>query len=506
MRKVHASLAGAFAALALVATACGTTVSQSQLDQANGAGDLGLPTQGTTGSLPPGQAGAPGASGGPSTSALGGSQLGGPGGTANGSNTLTSVGNGPGVTPTTISIGTGYEPDTNSADAAIGAANAGPGDIKAETQAVINYINSHGGVAHRKLAPVWYAVRVQNSADTSSQQECSTWTQDNKVLVWNAGGNGNAILDECAARAHTVQLNSGAITQETTATNAKYPSDIDLEGLTIDRGMRYTIEGLHRQNYFTSGARLGIVTWDDPFYSYGIAHAAVPALAALGLHNVPVSYVASPGSYGDLAATSASVNSAVLRYRNRGIDHVIIFDGGTGIAGGGILTLEWMQQAQSQHYHPKYGLNSAMGFNALASDLPQQQLQGSTGISWEPILDETADDFAATKQPPAGQLCEQIMTQAGQTASASNARAIQFSICNNLFFLKQILDSIKGPLNQQTIIAAINRVGTHYTSLINFGINLTAARHDAPYLVRNMSFVESCSCYKFSGTTYNPGD
>src|SRR5581483_7222592 len=104
--------------------------------------------------------------GGSSSGTSGSGQQGGQGSTGT-SGTGSSGGNGPGVTASTIYIGAGYEPDTQAADSAIGAANAGPGDEKAETQAIIDYINAHGGVAHRKLAPVWYAVRVSNSNQTT---------------------------------------------------------------------------------------------------------------------------------------------------------------------------------------------------------------------------------------------------------------------------------------------------------------------------------------------------
>ena len=312
-------------------------------------------------------------------------------------------------------------------------------------------------------------------------------------------------MDECAKRAGGIEFVGGQITMETAAVEATYPADFDLHGFSNDRAMRYTVAGLGDLGYFSTAARVGIVTWDDPYFHYGVSHAALPALARYGLHNVPVAYINSPSSYGDLGATSAAVSGAVLKY-SHSVDHVIIFDCASGVAGGGILTLEWMQQAHSQSYHPRYGLNSTSGFNALAGDLPADELQNSVGVGWEPALEQTSTDFAAMPKPAQAKLCQKIMDSAGQQVSSANALALQYTICDYYFLLKQALDSITGPINQQTAVAALDAIGTRHQSLVNFGARIDAHRRDLPYLVRNMTYQPGCKCFKYVGPTYSPGD
>ncbi|HEU5033322.1 MAG TPA: hypothetical protein VFT62_01045 [Mycobacteriales bacterium] len=516
----HVPAAAALMA-ALTLAGCGTTVTGVTTSAGRGIDgeSLNAPTAGVTGAGAVGTAG-PGAG---ATAGTGGSTTGGgtlPAGTAavptsrasapapavTGTRAGAAAGNGPGVTATTIYVGEDYEPDAATADAALGAAQANPGDTKAETEAVIRYINTHGGIAGRKISPIWYRANLNDSATTSAQQACALWTQDHKVFVLSGGDfrGASVLMDQCTAHEGGIQVNSGQITLETTALNAQFPADINLNGLTNDRAMGYTIGGLEQLNYFTSGARVGIATWDDSNFQYGINHVALPALARLGLRNVPVEYVKSPPSYGDLSATTASVSSAVLKFSQLHIDHVILFDGATGVAGGGILTLEWMQQAHSQHYNPRYGLNSGGGFNALGSALPADQRANSLGVSWEPPLDETSTDFAAAKLSPQAKLCQQIMDKAGQHVSTNNAVAIQFAICDHYFFLKHALDHVTGPLNQQTALAAINAVGHGYQGLVNFGVAVSAQRHDMPYLVRNMTYQQGCKCFRYVGGVYHP--
>jgi len=264
----------AVTALALLAAACGSTVANTgsgQLGSSNGQ-TLTVPS-GPTGSNAPGSvgnsgSGLPGSAGaGPGQAAAGAGSGQSTGQSAAGSSgggaSVAEPGDGPGVTATTINIAAAYDPDAAAADSALGAANANPGDTKAEETAVINYINAHGGVAHRKLNPIWYKASVNQDANTTYEQGCAAWTQDNKVFVLSGG---SPILDQCTASEHAIGLAAGAIALETTAQNRKYPADINLTSVTIDHSMLVTINGLQRQGYFSKGAKVGVVTWDDPYY------------------------------------------------------------------------------------------------------------------------------------------------------------------------------------------------------------------------------------------------
>lgn len=527
--KPGASRVAALIAL-LAAAGCGSTVAtttgggalagSNATGSSNGLSVPGSGSGGTAGIGGAGNSGLAGAGGGLSGDggagggSVGGSgNGGGPGGSGPGGTTgpdngggstpggSTSGGaNGPGVTATTIGLGLGYDPNAAAENAAIGAANASPGDEQKEGNAVVKYVNSHGGVAGRKFNIVWARITASKSASENYQSACATWTQGkDKALIFDLGG--TSIMDQCAAQAHAVEVVDGAITLESTAQNAKFPADIDLEGLTNDRAMRYTVEDLKREGYFSSGAKVGIATWADSNFSYGISHQALPLLSSYGIHPT-VASITPPQTEGDLGQTSASVSNAVLKFKSLGINHVILFDGASGEASGGILTLEWMDQAQSQQYFPRYGLNTGGGFNALGSELPTKQKVNSIGASWIPSLDEGGQfSPSSTKQ----KLCLQIMRNAGQPTDNADAVSVELGICDEVFFLQQTLNRVKGAINQQSVLAAINSTGTGYTSLLNFGDDFAPSRHDGPDLIRNMSFQTSCSCFKYTTSPYNPG-
>jgi hypothetical protein len=292
---------------------------------------------------------------------------------------------------------------------------------------------------------------------------------------------------------------------EDTPTLHHYPTDLDLTELSNDDAMRVTIAGLQRQGYFSSGARLGIATWDQPDFAYGVNHVALPALASLGYSHVPVAYVSPPQSEGDLGATSASVNSAVLKFDSAGVNHVLLFDGAAGINGAGTLVLLWMDDAQTQHYNPRYGLNSTSGLSTLAPDLPPPQMTGSLAVGWVPILDETSADYPPNDYPAPARLCIRIMTAGGQAPSNSNQTGNEFGICDWLFFLKKVLDPLTSQLSTGQALAAIDAIGRGYTPAVTLGLDVNSGRHDGVAEVRNAAFDSSCRCYRYTSAAYSVG-
>src|SRR5436190_2714181 len=170
------------AAVVLI-SGCGTTVTGVKT---SGGGNQGLSVPSVPGAVGPTSGGGPGTSStaagaGPGAVSGSAAESGGASGGGSATGVAGGAGNGPGLTASTIYVGDAYDPDTASADAALGAAGANPGDTKAETEAVLNYINGHGGIAHRKVVPVWYRLNLNQPISTSAESACQTWTQDHKV-------------------------------------------------------------------------------------------------------------------------------------------------------------------------------------------------------------------------------------------------------------------------------------------------------------------------------------
>ena len=469
---------------------------------AGGSSAPGAGSGGTSALSAPGGAG-PAAASAASTQAGATGPSGGGGKVGSGA-TAGSTASAPGITPTHIYVGGSYVSDAAAADAALGTTGLNPGNTQDEANVLVRYLNAHGGIAHRKIVPIWFDGSATQNVQTEYQAACAKWTQDNKTFAFGLGDltAGNPVFDQCAADAHAFNMTTGAVALEDRPILQHFSTDIALTELTNDDAMRVTIDGLSRQGYFSSGAKVGIATWDEGDFAYGVQHVALPALARSGFHDVPAQYVAVPQSEGDLSATSASVNNAVLKFRAMGIDHVLLFDGAAGINGAGTLVLLWMNDAQSQHYNPRYGLNSTSGLSTLAPDLPPQQMAGSIAVGWIPVLDETPGDYPTSKYPATAQRCLRIMAAGGERPSTVNQTGVELGICDWFFFLRQTLDPIADSLTTSDALAAINGAGHSFASGAVFGVDVTAGRHDGVSVARNAAFVQSCTCYRYTSGPY----
>src|SRR5207302_1669661 len=144
---------------------------------------------------------------------------------------------------------------------------------------------------------------------------------------------------------------------------AQYPSLVDPTGFRLDRLTSVTVNGLARANYFKPTkdwptGRVGLLTWDDPNYIYAFKHGTLPGLSRLGIKPYDARYIISPQQVQAFGDSAAAVSNAVLRFNSEHIDHVIIQDGASGQCGGTCLTLLFLQDAQKEHYYPRYGFNS----------------------------------------------------------------------------------------------------------------------------------------------------
>jgi hypothetical protein len=491
-----------FTVLAVVATACGSTVPKAQLqallngnqNQNQGLGTTGgvTPGGGTTGGVIPGAAGGTtgiGGTGGTSTT-----------GVSTGNNTL-----GPGITKTSIYVGLIDIKNSGAGNAALGAAMGPPVDYRRPWDIVIKDLNSKGGIAGRKIVPVWASFDVTSSQtiDQQAQAACATWTQDHKVFAILAGAQGG-VVEECAERAHAVNLLPAG--DSTPDTFRRYPHYIETSGMNIVRQGPVTVRGLNAQGYYDKGLRLGIITWDAPNYREAISNGYMPTLKSVGVTPATqTAYVHVPASFNDLGGMNSDINSAVLRFANEHIDHVMIVDGSAGVCAGACLGYEFLNQAQSQRYHPRYGFNDYNYADTSVDNLyPHEQLTGSVATVWS---DDNATQDAGYKTNTSREDCYSLMRKYGWDfpVDSDNQTYEIRSACELLWFIRAVVAKMGGAaLNNDNFIAGVNQIGTSFHSLNTYVSNLTASQHDGVVAVRNERYFDSCTCYKYTSAPYEP--
>ena len=509
--------------LAFVLPACGSTVAttgQATLGAGvPGAGSDGLgqagagasdgsglaptgPTAlggGTSGS--PGVGGAP-VAGQPGSAGVAGApaQTGGGAGTA-GSGTVapgTSAGQaGPGITADKIHLGIAYFPDAAAGNAALGAAGSNAGDQRDYYNAVIEDLNARGGVLGRKVVPIYHEYRSGEPIDPQHEAACNRWTKDNKVFAILFRGR---ILQECAMKAGAL-ITSGD--GESGPTYQRVPNLVDPSAVRLERLGQATVLGLHREKYFTPTpdwptGKIGVITWQDPSYEYGVEQGYLPALAKLGLKETEVRYIVVSQQVGSAADSSSQVSSAVLSFASKGIDHVLIQDGAAGVFGLGGLTLLFLNNAKSQNYFPRYGFNAnnVPGFSIYPTD----QQRGMLAVDFSDYMPNQDDGIAKN---PARERCFAVLRKGGVTPSDQNTYATGAGACDQIWFVETLLNKAPQPTLQGALQAAAS-LGTSYTSPTVYGTRLDGSRRDGGDKARNARYDTSCSCMRYTTPPYTP--
>jgi hypothetical protein len=494
--------------------ACGSTVPPAQraASRIGGTSD-GVESSGLTGeTAASGDAGVAAAgTSGAAGSARAGSTAGGAAG-ATGGTTGARVVEGPGVTADKLYIGLAYTVNSSAANTAIGAAGITQGDTKKESEILIADINAHGGIAGRKVEPVWHEQDGSSPAtyDVLDQQMCDDWTQDHKIFAALTSPNSESdTLQQCLHNRGVLFISDDLTTSDATRFQ-RYPYYMELVMMNLDRIATAQVAALKAQGWFSGWntatgaaapgkAKVGIVTYDGPTWERAVDRTMVPALKALGYAPAPddIIRVAPENATADAGAIGAATSSAVLKLRGDGVTHVIFFDH------AGLITLFFTRAADSQSYHPRYGLNTQSGAQALMTGaaLPPNQLVGSKGIGWFPSLDLPAAQY--TRNSPYSndqrRRCLELMEAKGVTFADVNAESIAMNICTSWWFLQAAVVSGGNVLHRNAFMNGVGKLGTSFLSPGNFANRFSPTQHDGAGAYRFYGFDDRCGCMAYTG-------
>jgi hypothetical protein len=507
------------ASLALVAAACGSTVSPAARQAASGRGgdslDAGLDASdsGTGDSL------IDSASGGGTGSGGGSGRTGSGSGTRSGTGTRSSGGGGstavgPGVTDKEIFVGSGYAVNSSAANAAIGAAGIEQGDDKRNTQVVIDDINAHGGIAGRKLTPVWYEIDNTSTATSDQQYQaaCEALTRDHKVYAVMGGGESDTMLT-CLHNQGVVSVNDD-LTVSDTARLKRFPYYWELSSLTLDRIATAEVTAVDAQGFFSSSwntttgtpvpgkAKVGVLTYDLPSFNRAVDQVLVPALAKVGAKPDPADVIRTPplSSQAETGNVAAAVSSAVLKFRSDNVTHMFILEDNA------VLSLLFANNAESQGYHPRYAVNTQNGQQALLDQgaYPRGQLNGTVGIGWLPGIDitpaENTDDGPYSND--ARRRCIALYKAHGVVYDNANAWAVALGTCNTLWFFRDVMKNVT-VLNRDGFRSAAERMGTSFEITSSFATRFDAAHHDGVTAVRYWAYKPECGCMRYTSGNIN---
>ncbi|HVE97610.1 MAG TPA: hypothetical protein VNA12_00330 [Mycobacteriales bacterium] len=517
----------------LLASGCGSTAAPRAVGPGGGpvGGEaLGGPA-GTTGTdVEPGLGTAPGAGGAganaPTTSgprSLGGGAVGtggtGGGGTSSGGSTSGGGGssggsrgsaprsaNPPGVTDTTITIGLAYATNTEARGQQLGVDGPDIGDPLAQQRLIVDDINKRGGILGRKVIVVEHAVDATSTEPyaVQAQEECATFTEDNKVFAVMDGGLDDT-LRECVHRAGGVMVEVSTQSYVDGRTFRRFPYYIEPAGMGQDRIAAAWTPALRAQSYFTPwdyntgqpGAlpvKVGVLLLDDPADIYAYENFLAPAIKAAGFP-VQSFRASSPKSSGDGAAV-AQIQAAVLQFKSDGVTHFLPLDSGAGLA------LYFGNNANSQRYYPRYGVNSAAGVQTLldAGLFPREQLNGAMGYGWSPFLDipdaENPDD--GPNSNAARRYCFKLLRDNGQQVNGSIAKRGAAEQCTKLYFLKAALEAGGPRISRASFLAGVHALRGTFEAASTFRTLLGPTNHAGVAGIRNTAYDATCGCFRYT--------
>jgi hypothetical protein len=396
-----------------------------------------------------------------------------------------------------ISIGILYT--NNDAAPSAGVDNGNTFSARTAFEAFVASYNQRGGLAHRKIEPIYVELRSSSVAlQADLQAACSTFTQDNHAaLVLSAVGLFSDLLAQCLAKARTPQVAGDYALGDVTSL-ARAPSFYAPDTTTIDNRMRALLERTTAAHRVTPADKIGVVIEGCPYNSRAYARTVVPTAKRLGLTITDRVEARCFEGFDDFGGLASDMESAVLRLNSRGVTKVVFVSGSLE----GNLMLLFGTAAESQGYRPGYALTSAASPAVQEANTPKAQLANAFGVGWLPALDTSRSAVSL----PAAQRCVQDLHAGAGVAPASPAdRYTAFSICDAFALSEAALGPTSGATDPGSVGAAIAGLGTGFAASATHGerTDFRNARRTGPAQGRLFAWSKACGCFDYTGQPFS---
>jgi ABC-type branched-subunit amino acid transport system substrate-binding protein len=355
--------------------------------------------------------------------------------------------------------------------------------------ALVNWVNSNGGLAGHPIKPVFYELDLTRSDPYSTfmAEMCAKWTQDNKVIAAFAYANADfSPVADCLNRKNAV-FSSYANYSRQASDFRKIPNWVEPSAISSERLAALQIASLSDQGFLEGQSKVGLLAYD-----YAAAKTLTSRLVA-GLKQRGITAIVYEVRYGnstpELSGTIASIQSAVLRFRSEGVERVMsaAYPGAIGF---------FMRYADSQNYRPRYGLSSYDSLAALPANAPTSQLEDAVAVGWTPTGDFSAADRGAPNT--SGETCRAIFTKAG---IPKTQETYSFGYCDFVLSLKAAAQLVGGSaVTGDLLRAGLEGLGASYTAPTSYGTALSRSQHDGISRARPLAFSSACTCWRATGS------
>ena len=427
----------------------------------------------------------PGAAAGPS---------GRPGGPRSGEDPPPAAGrNGVGIDDETVKVG--FVIAAGNPGAAFGIPVAYDADTNVRiVRALVDELNDTGGLAGRRVEAVYEFndTTNQDSQEQTTQQNaiCASLTQDHKVfLVVSITVNGQGYAYECYAKAGTPliegSLGFGVDQQRWDGLSPWLFAPVYMN---LTRMARLLPEVLAQRDFLTQ--KMGVIAYETPSLRQS-AGLLVAELERRGGKVLDTVYMTP--TYDGLGSGTAN---AVLRFSALDIDRVVMW-----APEGGALLL-FANNAESQGYHPRYGVSTFDAPALMARTLRPSQLRGAVGVGF--LQGRDLADAYAPPLNPRERRCFDVLEKRTDTryTSRNQNSGAQFGLaaCTLVWFTRDALARAAGaPLGNAEVGSRITALGDSYVPVITVGSAFGPQRLDGINHYRHLVYDESCTCFRHTG-------
>ena len=381
---------------------------------------------------------------------------------------------------------------TNTAISALGIRGATFGDTRAAAAAVVKHLNDRGGIAGRRIEPVYVEYYPDREFRPQYQRACAVFTEDHEVfaVVSQIDTPGVELLSDCLKRRETVLLHDLRLALDRTDLDPWRPY-VYSPGTFGAHRWGGVIDEFVAAHYFDDGAKLGIAYMDTASARRVLRSVLKPRLAHHGVRPVAEVAVDPFYSFSELGALAIASRNAVLRMRQAGATHVLFFNS------WGAIPLFFTSAAEDQGYRPRYALTTSDLPHLTAQNAPGDQLRRAVAVGWWPGADVPVSRFP--RDNPALNRCMEIHRKAGIAIETSPMAIVVLMTCDGAFMLEHVLTKVRS-FTAPGLRDAVDRLGSAFRSPATFSTRFVPGRSDGVAAVRRLTFDLECRCFSYRGT------
>jgi hypothetical protein len=367
-------------------------------------------------------------------------------------------------------------------------------------QALVDALNSHGGIAGRQLKLVLAHTDTGSSNWANDfQAACATFTQDNHVdVVLGYQFTYEPNLETCLTKQGIPHLQDG-FNVPSNDVLAQYPLFWSLDVPTIGERSLVKFEGAIKTGFLTTKNRLGILLDNCPGTLGAWKSEVQPYLRQQHI-TVAVTYgtACGTGQNAGTASTVSGISSAIVKFRSAGVDRVSFVSVSEAPALYVVSTV-----AQSQGYYPGWIVSSLGQLAIIGGQSPKSEMRNTHGYGWLPSQDVPPQ---YNPKPNASQRrCYSLLHSRGVQPRTAADFGYAYSACEALFLYERALKLTGGNSDGVAVSNAIASLGSKFQSTLNLYGRSTysgARRNNAPEVYKPINWDGNCSCFRYGHQTF----